>query len=142
MAFGLSPSDIILFLKFTSTVVGALREHGGARREFQDAIQSCEALQKILKELGEIRFASSDLVIPDDYQNYTSHFSNAISLFKTQLDSYSSTLGQTPHKWRPLRHSRHKVQWALKAAKDLEQFRKSIAPHVENLELLLLRRSL
>jgi hypothetical protein len=142
MSFGFSPSDIVLFLKFTSVVLGALKESGGARREYQDAIQSCEALQKILKELGELRSASNDLIITSDYQDYTSHFSEVISLFKTHLDSYSSSLGQAPHGWRPFRHGHKKVQWALSAAADLEQFRKRITPHVENLGLLLLKRNL
>lgn len=64
-----------------------------------------------------------------------------MALFKTRLDDFNSTVGKSPKK-SPFRHGLHKVSWAIKAAGELEQFRKSIAPHVDNLELLLLQRNL
>lgn len=68
---GIAPSDIVLFLKFTGSVLDALEEQGGSRRDYQDAIRTCVTLQATLKELGEIRSASNDLIVPTEYQGYT-----------------------------------------------------------------------
>ncbi|KAI9708105.1 MAG: hypothetical protein M1820_004309 [Bogoriella megaspora] len=132
---GISPSDIVLFVKFTATVIDALREGGGVKQEYQNAIQSCENLQLILQRLGEIHAS-----IPDGHSNYTDQVSNIVSLFRAKLGAYESSLGSNATK-SLFRNGRKKLAWALSTAKDLDKFRKSIATDVDNITLLMLQKN-
>lgn len=47
---GISPSDLVSFVKFTSTVISALKENGGSHTKYQEAAESVISVQSSWKD--------------------------------------------------------------------------------------------
>jgi hypothetical protein len=57
---GVSASNAALFGKFTYKIISALKEAGGAKSQYHEAVQSLESLLKILEELEQLALSNGD----------------------------------------------------------------------------------
>ena len=69
--FGFSPSDIIEFGKFAYKVTVALKEDGGSKSEFQEAIGWCENFREVLKVIQNLELSNVSASFADRLKEHT-----------------------------------------------------------------------
>jgi hypothetical protein len=133
---GISPSDIVLLARYTCRVVFALKEEGGAKSQYQEAIQSLESLGKVLQELHGLSLQNGDSLFGDAVKLQANNSVKLVSNFVKQISKYDKHLGSKAPPGR-MKGSIKKAQWEIKAAGDLDRFRKVITPQLEVLRFMI-----
>ncbi|KAK1731580.1 uncharacterized protein BDZ83DRAFT_725657 [Colletotrichum acutatum] len=135
MSFGWSTGDIIVALQLFNKVRIALKDSGGSRTEYQNAIAFIDELSTTLRTLDDIQTTSPH---PDLLQDVCSHAKRLrieVDLFlKTIQDEYGESLGpfSTSGKTRILQN---KIRYAISTSKNVQGLRVKIGPELSTLQL-------
>jgi hypothetical protein len=137
---GLSTSDVFLVASFTGRIISALRE-GGAKTQYQEVVRSLESLRRTLQEIQDLSSSTDDVRLRLHFAAQTDHSISLISSFAQKIAKYEKFLGQKASKslWRG---TFRKTYWALSAARDLDDFRKTLAPQLDAIKLIISKETL
>lgn len=133
--FGVSLSDIVLIADFTSRVRSAFDEDTGAKAQYQHLVQSLHSLEAVLIDLKGLSLTNADLGFDGRLDGQTTGSLSLITHFKNSIEKYERRLGPNalPGRFKgPFR----KIQWAVDAAKDLDDFRRALAPGLDAMKLM------
>jgi hypothetical protein len=133
MSFGGSPSDILAAIKFTARIASALKKDGGSQTKYQNARRSLESLQATLEDLQHL---AQSIPNGDRLQSQVDHARSFISSFEDKIGKYEKKLGSAAHEG-PNHGTLRKVDFALRAAKDLQDFRNELMPELEPIKFSL-----
>lgn len=136
--FGFSPSDIVLFGKFTARIISALRE-GGSKTEFQFELQACQDLQAVLEEIQKVDKSNIGTSFGEDLNQHTSDAKGLVDDFHKTIAKYEKSMGKSS-KANSMNSSARKIQWALAAASELEIFRKRLSTRLDIVKLMMQSR--
>ena len=134
--FGVSLSDIALIADFTSRVRSAFDEDTGARSQYQSLVQSLDSLEAVLIDLKDLSLSSANLPFDGRLAGQAQGSLSLITHFKENIKKYETRLGPNALQSRfkgPFR----KIQWAIDAAKDLDNFRRALAPGLDATKLIV-----
>lgn len=129
MSFGGSPSDIFAAVKFTTKIVSALKKDGGSQSKYQDAVQSLESLQSslqtILEDFQQLAQSQPLTANGDNLRSQISRAQTFVSEFEKKIEKYEEKLGAGA-RTGALHGTFRKIDFALRAEKDLQEFRKDL----------------
>lgn len=131
---GVSPADFYLLARFTHRVISALKEEGGSRSQYQEAVSSLESLAKALQQLHDLRTADGTAILGDGTRSNVHQGTSLISNFVEKIAEYEEVLGKTGPKGFT-KGLVQKERWALKTAGHLTSFRESLDHQLQNLGL-------
>src|ERR1700761_5282735 len=86
--FGFSPSDIVEFGKFANKVRIAIKEEGGSKSEYFEALGWCDNFQDVLKRIKGLQLSNVTDNFADQFQNQAQQIADFIVLFKTRIKKY------------------------------------------------------
>jgi hypothetical protein len=138
---GLSASDVFLITKLTARIISALREERGAKSQYQEAVRSLESLRHTLLEIQELSSSTERSRLNDLLKTQIGSSIDLISGFTEKIAKYEKHLGAKPVGGH-LRGSFRKAQWAIRAARDLDDFRKLVTPQLEVIKLILSKETM
>ena len=98
--FGFSPSDIIEFGKFAYKVTVALKEDGGSKSEFQEAIGWCENFREVLKVIQNLELSNVSASFADRLKEHSQRSVEYVALFRTNIAKYEKAMGENSAKGR------------------------------------------
>jgi len=139
--FGFSPSDIVEFGKFAYKVADALKEDGGSKSEFQEAIGWCEDFREVLKEIQNLELSNVSTSFADQLKEHSQRSVEFVARFRTKIAKYEKAMGENSAKGAHHGTAR-KIQWALEAANDLDKFCQSLHMSIKALEMFMASRML
>ncbi|KAJ5086715.1 hypothetical protein NUU61_008022 [Penicillium alfredii] len=135
MSFGVSSGDIVLLTKFTYKILSSLGEDG-PRSEYQHAEEECEAFLSLIEEIQSLDLS----IVPESFQRKVFHYSTnmqrLVETFKKSIKQYEKSLGKNSSRGS-IRSAPRKVQWALRAAADLQIFRKGLGNQIQIVQLAI-----
>jgi hypothetical protein len=138
---GLSATDVITIAKFAARIISALREEGGAKTQYREAVRSLDSLQHSLYEIQELELSVGHLHHTDHLRTQTQTLIDLIAAFIKKIAKYDRSLGTASVRGRLIGGFR-KAHWALRATRDLEDFRKLLTLQLETIKLILLNENL
>jgi hypothetical protein len=129
MSFGASPSDLFAAVKFTAKIVSAVKKDGGSQFKYQGAVQSLESLQSslqtILEDFQQLAQSQPLTANGDNLRSQISRAQTFVSEFEKKIEKYEEKLGAGA-RTGALHGTFRKVDFALRAEKDLQEFRKDL----------------
>lgn len=134
--FGVSLSDIVLIADFTSRIRSAFDEVHGAQSQYKSLLESLESLEAILAGMKSLTLSDENAVFNGRLAGQTQASIGLITKFKESMKKYEKILGPnaSPSRFKaPIR----KIQWAINAAKDLDEFRRAIAPRLDAVKIII-----
>src|SRR5437762_2017380 len=96
--FGFSPSDIVAFGQFANKVVVALKEDGGSKSEFQQAIGWCENFLDTLNEIRNLELSNVSASFADQLKKQSEHSAEFVTHFKKKIAKYEKAMGENSGK--------------------------------------------
>ncbi|KAK1446065.1 hypothetical protein CMEL01_10308 [Colletotrichum melonis] len=137
MSFGWSTGDIIVALPLFNKIRIALKDSGGSKTEYQNAITFIDELSTTLRTLDDIQTTSPH---PDLLQDVCSHAKRLrieVDLFlKTMQDEYEGSLGPFSLSGKT-KTFQNKIRYAISTSKKVQNLREKIGPELSTLQLKL-----
>lgn len=132
--FGFSTSDIIEFGKFTAKIISALKEEGGSKFEYQDAVHSCEAFTSVLSEIQRLELSNAPDPFRQQLEKHLIDSQEFVQQFRDMIARYEKSMGKASTRGF-VRSAPRKVQWSLTAAKELDNFRQRLSVQLQLVQL-------
>jgi hypothetical protein len=138
MSFGYSVSDFITVTKLIADLIGALRESGGSKSDYQEIINELEGLDRAIRPLEE----STDDASPEIYGLKCAAASCRAILedFHNKVKKYNSGLGHNASDGMLLK-SWKKVRW-LGKKEYIDRLRQYLEVHQGNITIMLTERNM
>jgi hypothetical protein len=135
-AFGWSAGDLVASIKIVIKIAGALKDSGGAKTDFQEAIEFLFGLEITLQNLKSI---SPILTIPSQeyiVQQEVKKISEPLKEFFARVEKFDKCLGSGSKLgfWRTVPR---KLQWAIGVSKEVISLRDRISIPMASLGILL-----
>jgi hypothetical protein len=112
MSFGWSAGDIVSGIRTLVKVGKALKESGGAAREYQETIAFLTSVETTLRGLDTVVVTNPDLTWKAELVEQGRLLKSAVDDFKTKVDKYDLSLGSASERKKARRIPRE-VQFAL-----------------------------
>jgi hypothetical protein len=136
LSFGFAPSDIVLFTKFVDKVISALQDdQGGSQYDYRLAKQQCQDYLTVMEELQRLDFSNIPHSFQDKIKGYAANVTEIVADFKSAIAGYEKSMGKAT-KRGPFKSAPRKVQWAFRAADDINKFRQRLAAQLELVKLM------
>jgi hypothetical protein len=135
-SFGWSAGDIVAAIKVVATIISALKDAGGASRQYQQTVQDLEMLEIVLRHLENVKcndptFAQANAICARSQASQ-----RALRDLLDGFQKFEKTLGSgAPTGWH--RGAHRKVQWALFASKELNKLQASLGMQLQSTMFLL-----
>ncbi|KUL87842.1 hypothetical protein ZTR_03172 [Talaromyces verruculosus] len=129
MSFGFSPGDITLFLGFATKVVKAMKEAGGSKSEYCLAQQQCQDFLRVMDDVQRLDLSNVSDSFRSQIEEYSTHTQEFVKDFKKIIVKYEKSMGKASQRGF-ITSAPKKIQWAFRAADDLDKFRQSLSAQV------------
>lgn len=129
MSFGFSPGDITLFLGFATKVVKAMKEAGGSKSEYCLAQQQCQDFLRVMDDVQRLDLSNVSDSFRSQIEEYSTHTQEFVKDFKEIIVKYEKSMGKASQRGF-ITSAPKKIQWAFRAADDLDKFRQSLSAQV------------
>jgi len=96
--FGFSPGDILTFSQFAYKIGVALKEDGGSKSEFQQAIGWCENFRDVLKEIQNLELSNVSISFADQLKEHSKRSAEFVAHFKKKIAKYEKAMGENSRK--------------------------------------------
>ena len=125
-----------MMIKFADKVVGALREEGGSMSEYRLAERQCRGFITVANQVLSLDLSR----LPDSFQaqirKYSAELVEHIQDFRETIEHYENAMGEGRKRgW--FSSAPRKVQWAFRAARDLESFRQTLKAQFDLLTMVI-----
>lgn len=144
MAFGWSAGDIAAAIDFCLKIADALREAGGAKDDYRDAIEMLKTVDQALNFLCQCQSNNGPGVDPSvaaSIRRNAESFKQHVDRFLENTKKFEKGLGKgnighalvKPHWWQA---PGRKIHWAFFVSKEVGQMTKNLLPKLQALQLL------
>ena len=137
MSFGWSAGDIVAASQLLHKVVIALKDTGGASRDYQDVSSFLKVLCVTLQHLTALQAAPLDHDLARNLEQLCEHVRTPLVAFCENIkSSFEKDLGSGSTRLRILTTAR-KLQWAFSTSKKVEKLRKEIGEPIAAIGIVL-----
>lgn len=135
MSFGWSAGDIVTALQLLNKVRIALKDSGGSKTDYQDAIVFLGTLLDTLTTLKDVQGTSPHTELPQSINGHVVRLGKEIDEFLQELQKdYGDSLGSFPTS-SPFKIQAQKIQYAT--SKKVQDLRAKIGPELSALQIRL-----
>lgn len=118
----------------------ALKETGGARTEYQDAVIELKGLEYALQHLEALEPTEDNLNHVNAIRGMALACQLPLREFLKKLEGYESSLGPWADR-TPVRNAGRKTKWAVSFGQEVEKLRALVASKLVSINLLLATQS-
>jgi hypothetical protein len=121
MSFGWSAGDVVAGVKLFVKIGKALKDSGGSKSEYQDAVGFLESVSSIITGLQQIRDSNPELEWGEGLVTQSNVVMSVVKAFKdrTNIDKYEKSLGASSQRSR-VQTIGKEIQFELSSVKRLQ----------------------